>query len=471
MKNSRLSLIFNTFSKKEIRDLRKWLISPAHNQRQDVRDLFEYLAKNIENDNEKALAKERIFKKLFPKEEYDDPRFRQTIHFLAKAVEDFLIYQEMTADEVRATTSLASVFRKRGLEKLFNKTIKNAKDLHEKSPFRNAGFQQHEFNIQLEEYAAKENKKRTAEMNLQELTNALDVTFIANKLKYSYLMQAHKTVYKTDYDFGTLESILLYVRETPLMKIPAISIYYHGLMAQLKKEEEQHFENLKNEIFKNIQLFPQSEARDIYLMAINYLIGKINSGSATAYRELFELYKHGLQTNVFIESGIISRFTFMNIVNLGLKLNEYEWIESFIEKHKSNLSTAHRENIVHFCFANLAYTKKDYSKAMQLLNQAEFNDTLMNLNAKNMLVKMLYEENEFDTLESLLSSMRTYLTRKKVMGYHKGFITNFIKLTQKLLKVQPYNKPQIAKLRTEIEQAKPMASTERDWLLTQLGRV
>ena len=108
---------------------------------------------------------------------------------------------------------------------------------------------------------------------------------------------------------------------------------------------------------------------------------------------------------------------------------------------------------------------------MQLLTQVEYNDTLMNLNAKNMLVKMFYEEDEFDALDSLLSSMRTYLTRKKVVGYHKSFITNFIKLTKKLLKTSPYNKVQIEKLRLDIMEAAPMASSEREWLLRQLSKI
>lgn len=471
MKNSRISLILNSFSKKEIRELRKWLISPAHNQRQDVQNLFEYLVKNIGNDSEMAFEKEFIFKKLFLDEKYDDARFRQTIHFLAKATEEFLTYQELVSDEVRATTSLARVFRRRGLDKLFNKTINSAKTLQKKAPFRNTNFQQNEFQIQLEEYAFRETKKRTAEMNLQELTTALDVTFIANKLKYSYLMFAHRVVYNTDYDFGTLDSILKYVRETPLVKIPAISIYYHGLMAQLEKDKPEHYQSLKTEIFESAHLFPNHEARDIYLMSINYLIGQLNSGSKDALKELFELYKSGLQLGVFMESGRISRFTFMNVVAVGLKLSEFEWIENFINEYQAYLKKAVKENIVHFSTANLAFEKKDYDTAMRQLTQVEYDDILMNLNAKGMLIKMFYETGEYDVLEALLNSTRAFITRKKVMGARKANFTNLIKLTKKLLKIQPYDKTQIARLRNEIEEANPMASTERDWLLNQLSRV
>ena len=47
MQKSVLTEIVLSLSKKEIRDLNKWLQSPAHNQREDVVNLFDYLSKNV----------------------------------------------------------------------------------------------------------------------------------------------------------------------------------------------------------------------------------------------------------------------------------------------------------------------------------------------------------------------------------------------------------------------------------------
>ena len=43
MEKSLLILILRSCTKKEFRELRKWLDSPMHNQRQDVVNLFNYL--------------------------------------------------------------------------------------------------------------------------------------------------------------------------------------------------------------------------------------------------------------------------------------------------------------------------------------------------------------------------------------------------------------------------------------------
>ena len=93
----------------------------------------------------------------------------------------------------------------------------------------------------------------------------------------------------------------------------------------------------------------------------------------------------------------------------------------------------------------------------------------MNLHAKTMLVKMYYELDEGNALDSLLGSMRTYLQRKKVLSYHKTNYKNIISLTKKMLRVNPFEREQKEKLKTEIEATSPL--TERRWLLEQLEKM
>ena len=82
---------------------------------------------------------------------------------------------------------------------------------------------------------------------------------------------------------------------------------------------------------------------------------------------------------------------------------------------------------------------------------------------------MLYEQDELDVLESLLESLRNYLVRKKVIGYHKANYKNIIRLSKKMLKVNPYSQVQKTKLLKEIEEANPL--TERKWLLKQMEKL
>ncbi len=82
---------------------------------------------------------------------------------------------------------------------------------------------------------------------------------------------------------------------------------------------------------------------------------------------------------------------------------------------------------------------------------------------------MYYELEEFDVLDSLLESMRIYVQRKKVLGYHKNNYKNIIRFTKKLLKVTPYSSTKKEKLKQELEVAAPL--TEKEWLLNQLSKI
>lgn len=472
MENSNLIVILRTFSAAEGRKFKKWLLSPVHNQREDIVQLYDYLMSGEHLHQEKHLSKERIFSKLFPRETFDDARIRQTTHFLLKCVEDFLTYEETQADEVRRRLDLARVYRQRQLDKLYQKTVRQAEELQYGAAYRNAYFLRNEYLLQREQYAflSEKQKQRAMPLNLTEMSEALDRSFVADKLRQACLMLAHQTVYKAEYDMRLLQEVLQYVEQKQWLDEPAIGIYYYGYKSTTEREQPSHFEQLKELIARYGLQFPTSEARDIYLMAINYCIARMNAGAEAFIREAFELYRRGFEQHILIENETISRWTFLNVVMIALTLSEFDWAESFIEEYQGFLEETHKDNFVHFSKALLLYEKRDYGPAMRLLLTADYNDMLINLRSKALLMKMFYEQDMFDSLESLLEATRTYMTRKKVMAYHKAFFSNLVQLTRKLLRINHYDVDQKHKLREEILQANPLTTKERNWLLVQLDK-
>ncbi len=472
MKNSRLVEILRVFNKKEIRNLRKWVISPIANQREDVVLLFEYLLKNERYQENNGLSKTDIFEQVYNNLRYDDAKMRQLVFFGMKTLEEYVIYQELRKDEIKSRIALANFYRDKKLDKSYQKNFKTLVKLQEDHPYRNCDFLRNEYLLQEEEYISSSRSQRSISLNLQEVSDSLHQTFIAEKLRQSYLMLAHQSVYKTDYKIGLIDEILKEVADNEeLLNTPAIALYYYGYKTNTEKENPAHFINLKENIFKHGYLFPRGELRDISLMAINYCIGQMNRGKDEFIRESFELYKEGFDKELFINKNLVSRWTFLNVILIALKLNEYQWVENFINENQIYLEDKYRESFINISFAIFYYQKRDFSKAMNYLLQYEHDDLTINLRAKNILLKIYYEEDEVGALESLLGSMRTYLSRKKVMGYHKDNFKNIIQLTKKLLKVKPYDQNQKDKLKTLIEEANPLTTDDRNWLLTQLKKI
>ncbi len=470
MQNSQLIVIFRSLSAKEIRSLRKWLLSPAHNQREDVVKLFDYLTHTEHLYNEKSLTKEKVFAKVFPKQPYNDAVLRQVMHFLLKAVEEYLAFQDWSEDPARLRLTLAAVYRKRKLDKVFIKTIKSIEALQESNPYRDEHYLRNEYLLLQEQYVYLEGKKRIIPMNLQEISDKLDLTYCADKLRQGCFMLAHQKVYKAQYNAGLLQEVLEYVAAQGLVSVPAIAIYYYGYQAFTTKENEGYFYKLKENILVHWSLFPKEEMRDMYLMAINYCIGRMNVGYEPFVREAFDLYRQGFQRQLLIENNLISKFTFLNVIRIGLKLKEFSWVNDFIDSHQQFIEESYRDSIVRFSRARLDFEKGDYDSAMKILVHADFDDVLVHLSAKAMLVRMYYEQSEYDALESLVESMRTYLNRKDMIGgQQKIAYGNLVRFTKKMININPYsNKGAVLKLKEEVTKVNV---AEKEWLLQQLAQL
>ena len=144
-----------------------------------------------------------------------------------------------------------------------------------------------------------------------------------------------------------------------------------------------------------------------------------------------------------------------------------DWVEDFVAHNQQYLDNKHRESIVLYSQAHLNFEKRDYDKAMSLLVHVDFDDVLLNLYGKVLLIQMYYALEEFDALESLLDSMRTYIHRKQLIKSHDLIYRNIIKYTRKLIKINPYDSKQREKLKEEIQQARGLQI--KSWLLEQLA--
>ncbi|MBK8878287.1 MAG: hypothetical protein IPN74_06965 [Haliscomenobacter sp.] len=293
MQNSQLTHIFRSLNKKETRELRKWLLSPFHNQREDVLQLFDYFQEKDYLNNDPKLKKELVFQKIFPGEAYDDARMRQTIHFLQKCTEDFLAYKEFQEEPTRRELLLAEGYRRRNLDRLFEKALKGLNDNQRQSRVKNEEFLQANILIQSLEYKYISEKKRTPDTNLQTYSDALDLYFIAGKLRLASLITAVQKIYTQDIRVGLLEEALHYVESNGLPELPAIRVYYFIYKSLSDPANEHFFFSLKEAIFQYDHYFSPEEQRDILLLAVNYCIAKMNTGVTRFIVEAFDLYKRG----------------------------------------------------------------------------------------------------------------------------------------------------------------------------------
>lgn len=459
--------IFNSFQKKDWHWFGKFLSSPLHNKHQAVKRLFAYFR------DQKPGAKidvnsENLIKLLFPEAAGNPAQVHHVSNYLLRSAEAYLAWDEWQANESEQLLCLLSACRQRGLERHFQATYERLRQRHQAQPQRDAQHYRFNYRLALEDYQHSIQSGRSEAERLQRLSDWHDVAFIAEKLKNACMLQSRRKVLQVEFDTGMLASTLNYVRERPqLLDIHAIAVYYYGYLSLSEPLEETHFFALKAQLQAANQQFPQHELRDIYLLAVNFCINRINLRQNAWLREVLDLYQAGLAADAFLEHGQLSRFTYTNIALVALRGHEYEWVRDFLEAYREKLPEAQREGAYAFNLARYYCETGHYDQAMPLLQKMDFDDVLHNLVAKTMLVRMYYETGAYNALDSLLDSLHTYLRRKRQIGeQQQTAYLNTIRFVRRLIVLPPGKVAARQQLRQEILATELLA--EKDWLMQRV---
>jgi hypothetical protein len=482
MNNSTLIQLFKSLDKADRRQLRKVVASPYFNQREDVTALFEYIDKNIDAGAPK-LMKEKAFAAIYDKQKFAVDRLYHTMSLLTQIILKYLAINELEQQTPQYHRLLNQSLRHRGAEKIYEKTLIDAKMHLEQQPLRNAQFHLDSFMLSLaEEFDSKQQLHRNINLDLQEIANNFHFYAISEVLRLGISLLSQKLLAKKDYDQPLLNAALVIAEQH--LDVPAIATQYYAFQTfnstqttrpteiiknettNLLDTEGAFFQRLKTEITNNQKLFPETELRDLILVAINYCIRRQNKGELEYVHEALDLFQLGLSEGVLFESGVLSPYTYKNVLMLALKINKYDWAEQFLIDYKKFLPEKERENLYKYNYAIYYFRKKDYTKAIQLLQEVNLKEVLFNLDARRMLARIYYDLKEFSALDSYIESSKIYLHRQNDIGYHKESYTNYFRTIEKFLKSDLHSKTVKDKLRQEITDTQMIV--ERDWLLSIL---
>lgn len=481
MQSTPLFQLLKALTKSDRRDLAKFLRSPFHNTREDVVRLFDFFEKNLEQntatENEKSekevpsvfspiLTKENAHTFIFTENApFDDATMRYVMSFLLKLTKQFLIHKELTNNELQQNLLLTRALKKRSADRTLEKHLEQTTRVLYDTTVQNGVFHLADFQLQVAIFEHRHRRRDAADFNLQALSDGLNHFYATELLRWACVQLSHSSVSKQQYAQPFLDNLLEKIGDGTFKTTPSVSAYFFAYRA-LKFAEEADLQQLKEIIIAHAAVFPPLEIRDLYLLAINVCIKKLNGGERQYEAAALDLYRNGLSNGALLDDGVLSPYTYRNVANLAIKIGETTWAADFLNDFKEKLPVKERENLFRYNLAHLHFRKNDYPKAMALLRDVHLKEALQNLDARRMLMRMYYETGEYAALDSLLESFKTFIHRQKNLGYHRENYLNLIKFTRKLLQTDLRSRKATEKLTTEIEAT--TALTERDWLLLQL---
>ena len=467
MKKTLVWEVLSQLSSKDLRAFAIFLKSPFFNPRKDIVKINHFLSTAILK-NKAIPSKEKVLASAYPNEEYDDKKMGLMLSYLHKVLENFLWIQEVKNTDYEKEKWLIRAYRKGKMPRNFDRTLKKVGKALESQGLRNPAHYFTRFDLEYQKYLSLVETGRAKKMNLEIVENHLDFAYISTKLRQVCFSLSHEAVFNVQYDSVLSEHLMTLAEEDLYKNVPAIALY-HRFILLFQKGDISEFEAFKKYLFQQTKHFTAEEFRDMYMLTLNFCIKKVNNNHHAFYAETYDMYKKGIEMNLLFEDEKLSPFSFTNIVGIAIRQNELLWAEGFIYNYKDCLDETYKVATFSLNIARLEFAKKNYKKVLFFLQKTDYEDFINRMTSKILEIKTHYELKEFDRVDNLIQSAMVLIRRKKGMGYHYQIWKNILHYTQKLGRVNPYDKTATESLKEQIRVEKILP--EREWLLAKVSEI
>lgn len=482
MQNSILIDLVENLTTKECRRFREFIHSPYHNKNEKLRKLGDLIFKYQPNFQDPELSKTRVYPQIFGHHSpYNELKINNLISDLLQLLYTFLAQEVYQQKELLQRKYLIGVLSKKDADRHIEKNLKKYQNKLEQQAHRS-----YDYFLEAYHYYEEENHQqlkrsmRSNEGHLQKQSDALDTFYHINKFRIACEMTSRNIVAQAGYQCHYIDDLLRWYEtgQSNMVQHPALQLYYKVLQMLLHQEEEKWFEEVRIILKEQYQYIPREELWPIYSFALNFCIIKINSGQSTYYQETLQLYKELLDREIIFVNGYLTQWSFKNIITTGIRLQEFDWTDQFIQDYQNSLLPEEKENAIVYNLAALYQAKGDYTKALQLLHDVDFTDTSYHLGAKTIQLKSYYELNETEALLALIEAFRKYLMRnRQISTYRKNANNNMLKLLRKIYQLQLKKEVLVStnfnrrykSIRQQLKTLQPLAN--KDWLIDIFSKI
>jgi|GEM_PF-1508324 len=467
MKNSVAFQSIASFTAWEALHFRKWLLSTVHNTRPELAGLFDYL-RECTLRQEVMPEPEKAFQKVFTGQSFDEKKMRHALSWLMAQIKAFFIWQELQNDVHQSNRYVVRAFRKRGLASGFRQAMEDAKSQLKKSKTIDLEAPLVAFHVEMEDFQWNLAQKRSQEIQFDLLADHLTAYFTTQMLRLGYMYRTQQALQKqSPAALPRLETVLRAFPPENQRDSPQIALHYVGYQLLSNPYEDHWLLQFRQLLAQYGSQFSPDEARDHLMLAINHCIRRINQGQRQFIPEVLTFYELGLE-NLWLldERGFLAKYTYNNVLLTIIAQQDWQKAESFLERYRAQLPPVERTTVYDYNKAVLLFRKGDYDGAQSILRSLAFADPTYNLEARRMLLRIYFENNEYDALDSLLDNLMTWLRRHGEIGYQREMYRNLARFTGKLLKIPAGEKKKLQDLAQKIKDTPLVA--DRAWLLKQL---
>ena len=141
-------------------------------------------------------------------------------------------------------------------------------------------------------------------------------------------------------------------------------------------------------------------------------------------KELFKVYP-----------GYFPISTFTAVLNTGLAVEEYDFLNNFIELYSPALNPENKDSAVNYAMAQMYFRKKEFGKTLEHISLTDTDFKNFKFHLKLLALKSYYELRDDDALYYLSDSFLHFINNNKnVNDHYRVEFSNFIRAIDQLVK-------------------------------------
>jgi hypothetical protein len=464
---SKLSDTISLLSKKEFLAFTSFIHSPYFCQHEETIRFHDFLASFYPDFPDTIYE---AFRETYPGQSLSKARFNVLNSYLLEYLYRFLAQEEFAQQPVAEKSYLVENLRKRGSFNEAKKQLDLAIEVMDDPKWiESSNFTSRIRLRELELNLALSTEMRNSDLSLRELFSALDQHYLIFSLKY--LLPALSMNRLFSHRFPTerwkkVQEMLENVGgEAPVL----IQIFNHLVLLLQGHSKKEHLPPLMELLDHHGHQLARVELINAFGNLQNYFTQRLLRGDKSALSSLFEVFQKMDGHGIIFGQGEFSGHTFRNIVVIGCRLSELEWTSTFLEKNRNAISDELGGNALGYSEAYLDFYRADYPSALKKLHQLEFVDPFYRTGHQVLMLRIHYEQDDYESLEALSRTFRRFLNRTdSVSENQKTQNRNFISVLHQLAKTKEKGttKTRLQKIKEMLETGGEV--TDRTWLNEKL---
>lgn len=472
MKNTKLISLLKTFSKTESVRFREFVQSPFFNKNRLVIKTNEELAKYYPDFDSAEFTEQNIYAKVFGNEKFDYFKIRNIFSDIYQLALSFLVISASERKNIENDITLLNEFHERKLDNLYLQKEKQfRKDIgkHTKDElFYYANYRLSKINTshyKFEKFGYK------FDLIQDEFDSFLSYSLL-NLLKHYAKMLTNKNHGNIEFNMQMFDEVWNFIKDKDFEDNPSIGIYKQIISLELSRDEND-FSKLNLLYGKYKDILPPEEVFFTLLEMNSFAAFRLKAGDESYYDVRFSTFREIIDKG-FFTSDYILFMNFISVYTSACVIGEYQWAEEFAARFKDGISPKEEsENTLNFCKGFLAYSEKNFDKALSYFARTNFKLYLAKVMVKNYSLRTFYENNMHEQTFSSIDSFKHYLKKEKLISEEVVLAqTEFMKYLAGLTNLKVENAGSKDKrFKLLEEQIKNMSGNplgSKNWLLKKL---